>query len=363
MKREKLLAAFATIILMFATVSLAGAQDTSPYLLGVWETGVFTVTTSITTTHQANTGWQIMNPGTKDIDLYSVFYYTDGRPFTCTATTILPNGVGRLQAWWQNAPYAEGPVKFFAFPRGRRAFDPNTVIGGFQDKRYLVQTEPQPGPTELFFSEYIEGSSYNKALEIYNGTGSAIDLLAGQYAIDMYFNGSSTATVTIVLTGTVASGDVYVVANGSAAQTILDQADQKSALTANWYNGDDAVVLRKGATIIDVIGQIGFDPGAEWGSGLTSTADNTLRRKSNITKGDTYGSDTFDPSVEWDGFAVDTFDGLGSHTVSLLNRPPYTIVSKANLKAATINSSTIGEFTAIPFNQCIWGYGWIQSSL
>ncbi len=27
-------------------------------------------------------------------------------------------------------------------------------------------------PTELFFSEYIEGSSYNKALEIYNGTGS-----------------------------------------------------------------------------------------------------------------------------------------------------------------------------------------------
>ena len=29
-------------------------------------------------------------------------------------------------------------------------------------------------PTELFFSEYIEGSSYNKALEIYNGTGAAI---------------------------------------------------------------------------------------------------------------------------------------------------------------------------------------------
>ena len=33
-------------------------------------------------------------------------------------------------------------------------------------------------PTELFFSEYIEGSSINKALEIYNGTGAAVDLAA-----------------------------------------------------------------------------------------------------------------------------------------------------------------------------------------
>ena len=34
---------------------------------------------------------------------------------------------------------------------------------------------------DLFFSEYIEGSSNNKALEIYNGTGSAVDLAAGNY--------------------------------------------------------------------------------------------------------------------------------------------------------------------------------------
>ena len=31
-------------------------------------------------------------------------------------------------------------------------------------------------PTELYFSEYIEGSSNNKALEIYNGTGATVDL-------------------------------------------------------------------------------------------------------------------------------------------------------------------------------------------
>ncbi len=66
--------------------------------------------------------------------------------------------------------------------------------------------------------------------------------------------------------------------------------------------------------MLDVIGQIGFDPGAEWGTGDTSTADNTLRRKPTITAGDPNGADAFDPAVEWDGFATNTFGGLGAHT-------------------------------------------------
>ena len=166
--------------------------------------------------------------------------------------------------------------------------------------------------TELFFSEYIEGSSNNKALEIHNGTGTPINLATEGYSVQMFFNGSASAGLTVNLTGSVAAGDVYVLAHSSAVAAILAQADQTNG--AGWFNGDDAVVLRKGTTIIDAIGQIGLDPGSEWGSGLTSTADNTLRRKSSITQGDTNGSDAFDPAVEWDGFAQDTFDGLGSHT-------------------------------------------------
>ena len=68
--------------------------------------------------------------------------------------------------------------------------------------------------------------------------------------------------------------------------------------------------------LIDVVGQIGFDPGTEWGSGLTSTADNTLRRKVAIQAGDTNGADAFDPAAQWDGFATDTFDGLGAHSIT-----------------------------------------------
>jgi predicted extracellular nuclease len=168
-------------------------------------------------------------------------------------------------------------------------------------------------PTELFFSEYIEGTSNNKALEIYNGTGAAVNLAAGGYNVQMHFNGNPVATLTINLTGTVAAGGVYVLAHSSAAAEILAVANQTNG--AGWFNGDDAVVLRRGTTVVDVIGQIGFDPGSEWGSGLTSTADNTLRRKNTVTAGDTNGADAFDPSLEWDGFATNTFDGLGGGIV------------------------------------------------
>lgn len=179
-------------------------------------------------------------------------------------------------------------------------------------------------PIELFFSEYVEGSSNNKALEIYNGTGSAIDLGAGGYNVQMFLNGSVTAGVTINLTGTLADKDVFVLAHSSASATILALADQTNG--AGWYNGDDAVVLRKGTTVIDSIGQVGFDPGTEWGSGLTSTADNTLRRLATIEAGDADASDAFDPAAQWSGFATDTFGGLGAHAVAQQVPAPGTLV-------------------------------------
>jgi hypothetical protein len=49
---------------------------------------------------------------------------------------------------------------------------------------------------------------------------------------------------------------------------------------------------------------------------LVSTGDNTLSRKESICSGDTNANDVFDPSSEWDGFATNTFSGLGSHTAN-----------------------------------------------
>jgi hypothetical protein len=192
-------------------------------------------------------------------------------------------------------------------------------------------------PAELFFSEYIEGTSNNKALEIFNGTGSPVNLPAGGYAVTMHFNGNPNAGLTINLQGTVASGDVFVLAQSSASPAILAQADQTNS--AGWFNGDDAVVLWKvtdtGSVMLDVIGQIGVDPGTEWGSGLQSTMDNTLRRKPSIEAGDPNGADAFDPSVQWDGFATDTFDGLGSHTITTGGDAAPTVSSTSPANGAT----------------------------
>ncbi|NJR39646.1 MAG: ExeM/NucH family extracellular endonuclease [Leptolyngbyaceae cyanobacterium CSU_1_4] len=196
----------------------------------------------------------------------------------------------------------------------------------------------------LFFSEYLEGSSNNKALEIFNSTGAAIDLTG--YVVQYYFNGATTAGLTISLTGTVAANDVFVLAQSSANAAILAQADQTSS--ASWFNGDDAIVLRQGGasgTIVDSIGQIGFDPGTEWGTGLTSTADNTLRRKTSVTTGDINPNDVFDPSVQWDGFAIDTVDGLGSYAASPVTGAGVTIAQSGGSTDVNEQGETTDTYT------------------
>lgn len=173
----------------------------------------------------------------------------------------------------------------------------------------IVLAAPAMSSTDLFFSEYIEGSSYNKAVEIYNCTGADVDLTA--YELALYSNGSATATSTVTLSRTLASGDVFVVAHTSFSQP--DLADMLSG-TIN-FNGDDAFALRRAAdaSLVDVIGQIGFRPVPAWGTAPTTTINATLRRKASVCDGDTDGSDAFDPAIEWDGFAQDALDGLGAH--------------------------------------------------
>ena len=88
----------------------------------------------------------------------------------------------------------------------------------------LTPARADAAPADVFFSEYIEGSSNNKALEIFNGTGAPIDLAGGGYSVQMCFNDNATCTLTIGLTGTVAAGDVYVLAQSTASPVILAQA-------------------------------------------------------------------------------------------------------------------------------------------
>jgi hypothetical protein len=84
------------------------------------------------------------------------------------------------------------------------------------------------------------------------------------------------------------------------------------------FTGNDAVALRRspGGALLDIIGQIGVDPGIDgWGTGEQITNNRTLVRKPSITAGRT-ANDSFDPATEWSVFSFESFDFLGSHTVN-----------------------------------------------
>ena len=170
----------------------------------------------------------------------------------------------------------------------------------------------QTARAELFISEYIEGSSFNKAIEIYNPNSESVDL--STYELQLYSNGNSSPNMTQALSDSIAPGDVYVIANPSAVAAILAVTDAISNVIN--FNGDDAVALLNGGAIIDVIGQVGFDPGSEWFSGGIGTQNETLRRKTDICAGDTESSDVFLPDEQWEGFPIDAFDGLGIHNAT-----------------------------------------------
>jgi uncharacterized repeat protein (TIGR02543 family) len=167
---------------------------------------------------------------------------------------------------------------------------------------------------DLFISEYVEGTSNNKAIEIYNNTGSPVDLAASGYSIRIYFNGSSSAGTTVNLNGIIGAGNTYVIVQSLASPALLALANQVS--TASWFNGDDAIVLMKGATTVDRFGTIGVDPGTAWTGGGTTALDKTLVRNPNITQGDTNTAGAFNPSLQWVQSPIDTFVNLGSHTLT-----------------------------------------------
>ncbi|MCK8143138.1 endonuclease [Flavobacterium sp. I-SCBP12n] len=162
------------------------------------------------------------------------------------------------------------------------------------------------GATELFFSEYVEGSSFNKALEIANFTGADVNL-AG-YSIKKQSNGAGAWTTGFNLTGNLASGSVFVVVAPQIAVTCYSTANA-NLISNNQeaYNGDDPIGLFKDGVLIDIVGT--FNGGtAKFG------ADVTLRRKPSIVAPNI----TFDKIGEWDIYGKDICDGIGSHSVTTL---------------------------------------------
>ncbi|MFA5290605.1 MAG: lamin tail domain-containing protein, partial [Candidatus Izemoplasmatales bacterium] len=181
-----------------------------------------------------------------------------------------------------------------------------------------------PQGTELFFSEYIEGSSSNKALELYNPTDGSISLVG--YSIEMYANGATSPTSTYSFSsGSISAGGTYVIVNSSGSNTLRNLRDLQITSGIMAFDGNDALVLKKNGIIIDSIGQVGNNPGTGgWIGGGLSTTNRTLVRKSRIYSGRTNAYSSFDPSDEWLGYSQDVFTNLRSHTVISNEVQPFS---------------------------------------
>ncbi|RYM34835.1 T9SS type A sorting domain-containing protein [Brumimicrobium glaciale] len=188
----------------------------------------------------------------------------------------------------------------------------------------------------LFISEYVEGWSNNKAIEIYNPTGSPINL--NDYMLVRYSNGATFVGPEsgVQLNGTIGAYDVYVAVidkrdeNGIGQEapvwdSLQVRADgfyspEYNVSKAMYFNGNDAMVLAKGtlsdianSQLIDVFGKIGEDPDVGdpyngwtdtspfYGVGTVLTVDHSLIRKPGVKKGVTAVTITeFNALAKWD---------------------------------------------------------------
>ncbi len=172
--------------------------------------------------------------------------------------------------------------------------------------------------SDLIFSEYVEGTGYDKAIELYNGTGMPVDL--SKYKILFYINDEAEAEE-LVLTGLLAHNETVVFIYDDSRSTLenagvavnLSKATHTQKVKAS-FNGDDEIELVKTVdnddVVIDAIGAK-EDQGNQnnnWGK------DITLVRNSNIVNPNPNFS-----MNEWTNKGENYFDDLGVVTFDNIN--------------------------------------------
>nr|HQU54452.1 lamin tail domain-containing protein [Saprospiraceae bacterium] len=182
--------------------------------------------------------------------------------------------------------------------------------------------------TDLIFSEYSEGSSFNKYLELYNGTGQVVDLTG--YSIWKITNDGYWFERDFPLSGFLADGKTYLIVHEDADPALLALRDTigPPGIDFALFNGNEAYALVKfvgdDTIFVDVIGmESGTESPANWDvAGVSGAgAEHTWIRKPDVcspTADWATSAGTDADNSQWIIYDQDYWEDAGKHTTTCL---------------------------------------------
>lgn len=193
------------------------------------------------------------------------------------------------------------------------------------------------GENTLIISQYYEGASNDKYIEIYNVGSETVDL--SSYYLARW---SGTATPTggpsnySALTGSIAAGESQIYMNSSSVNPTYAVTAATATTTACFFNGDDPVALTRTGTDWDDRVDCIYAAGT-WGS------DKSFYRKGTVKTGNT---------------AISVLDGSGEWLEASLTEVADALISSSEYLSAHFLSTTwIGAVDSDWSNAGNWSNG------
>jgi len=178
-------------------------------------------------------------------------------------------------------------------------------IADLRATNYSIEFFNNPAKAgNLLISSYVEGTSYNKTVEIYNGTGKTVPL--SDYALAKQSNGAGNYESVLPLKGDLAHGSSLVVIHQQCDNNDLKAKATVFTDSVMNFNGNDALALLHNGLRIDVAGYFDAGPGVVWG------LDKTMHRKPSVT----HPTKNF-KEEEWISLPKDDFSPLKNHSINL----------------------------------------------
>ena len=204
----------------------------------------------------------------------------------------------------------------------------------------------------LIFSEYGEGSSFNKWVEIYNPTFMSISL--DEYRYNFCWNGCDSLEWEFSIpfdSGVVLMpNETYLLVHNNSDSILLNAANQTTNILSN---GDDVIGLLNTSfnTIIDIIGVLdSADNISAWEVDgiIDATKDHTMIRKPDVCGGnigDWSLSDGSNGSSQWIVGVIDDFSDLNTHTSNCINTNAVEVLEPLKSKLVRI-TDMLGQETS-----------------